>query len=101
MLTQIDHLRSLPNVLYLTTSNYPALIDEAFVDRVDWSFEIGLPPERILYSLLVGCVRAMRLKGLVKGTDELASTAQAAQLIGGPSSDLLSICSALKVAKIN
>ena len=42
----------------------------------------------------------MRVKGLVKGADELASTAQAAQLIGGPSSELLQICASLKVSEL-
>lgn len=58
---------------------------------------MGLPSERIIYALLVAGLRAMKGKGLVKGADELASSAQAAQLIGGPSNDLLAICSALKV----
>ena len=58
---------------------------------------MSLPSERIIYALLVGALRAMRVKGLVKGADELASTAQAAQLIGGPSSELLEICASLKV----
>lgn len=39
----------------------------------------------------------MKSKGLVKGADELASTAQAAQLIGGPSQDLLELCKSLVV----
>ena len=73
-------------------------MDAAFIDRVDWSFEVGLPSERIIYSLLVGCLRALRVKGLIKGADELASSAQAAQLIGGHSCELLQICSNLKVA---
>lgn len=97
-MTQIDRLKSIPNILYLTTSNYPALVDPAFIDRVDWSFEISLPSERIIYSLLAGGVKAMMNKGLIKGTDELASSAQAAQLIGGYSLELLSICSQLKVS---
>ena len=41
----------------------------------------------------------MRIKGLVKGTEELASSAQAAQLIGGQSNNLLDICTSLKVTK--
>jgi len=39
----------------------------------------------------------MKGRGLVKGADELASTAQAAQLIGGLSQDLLEICKSLVV----
>lgn len=43
----------------------------------------------------------MKGKGLVKGADELASTAQAAQLIGGPSQDLLDLCQSLVVNNHN
>ena len=97
LLTQIDQLRSLPNILYITTSNFPSLVDPAFLDRVDWSFEVALPSDRTIYSLLLASIRVMKGKGLIKGADELASTAQAAQLIGGPSQDLLEICKSLTV----
>lgn len=100
-MTQIDLLRSLPNILYITTSNYPSLVDSAFIDRVDWSFEVALPSEKVIYALLVESVRAMRAKGLIKGADELASSAQAAQLIGGISNDLLILCTSLKVNVLN
>lgn len=97
MLTQIDHLRSFPNILYITTSNYPSLVDAAFIDRVDWSFEVGLPSEKVIYALLIGSLRVMASKGLLKGADDLAGSAQAAQLIGGLSNDLLTVCNSLKV----
>lgn len=101
LLTQIDQLRSLPNILYLTTSNFPSLIDSAFIDRVDWSFEVALPSDCVIYSLLVGCVKSMRLKGLIKGpADDLANSAQAAQLIGGTSQDLFIISKSLLVPAI-
>lgn len=96
-MTQIDQLRSLPNVLYITTSNFPSLVDAAFLDRVDWSFHVALPSERIIYSLLLASIRVLKAKGLVRGADELASTAQAAQLIGGPSQCLLDLCKSLVV----
>lgn len=60
---------------------------------------MGLPSERIIYALMVAGLRAMKMRGLIKGADGLASSAQAAQLIGGPSNDLLAICTSLKVNK--
>lgn len=101
MLTQIDQLRSLPNILYLTTSNFPSLVDSAFLDRVDWSFEVSLPSEQIIYSMLAGSARAMRQKGLIKESEDLAHSAQAAQLIGGPSLQLLSVSNSLKVITLH
>jgi SpoVK/Ycf46/Vps4 family AAA+-type ATPase len=98
-LTQIDQLRSLPNILYITTSNFPSLVDSAFIDRVDWSFHVSLPSERIIYSLLLASIGVMKGKGLLKGADELASTSQAAQLIGGPSQDLFEVCKSLVVTR--
>ena len=98
MLTQIDQLRSLPNILYLTTSNFPSLVDSAFLDRVDWSFEVSLPSERIIYSMLAGSARVMRQRGLIKESEDLAHSAQVAQLIGGPSLQLLSVSNSLKVS---
>lgn len=41
----------------------------------------------------------MKGKGLLKGADELASTSQAAQLIGGPSQDLFEVCKSLVVTR--
>ena len=96
-MTQIDQLRSLPNILYITTSNFPELVDPAFIDRVDWSFPIGLPSQKIIYSLLASAVAVMRSKGLIIGNDDLANSAQAAQLLGGPSHELLQISSSLVV----
>ena len=43
LLTQIDQLKSYSNVLVLATSNLRNSIDDAFLDRADISFEVGLP----------------------------------------------------------
>lgn len=43
VLTCLDQLRALPNVLVFCTSNMIDSIDEAFLDRVDFKMLIGLP----------------------------------------------------------
>lgn len=43
VLTQLDQLRSYPNVLVLTTSNLSESIDLAFVDRADLKQYVGFP----------------------------------------------------------
>ena len=43
LLTQIDQLKSYSNVLVLATSNLRNSIDDAFLDRADIYFEVGLP----------------------------------------------------------
>ena len=43
LLTQIDQLKKFRNVLVLATSNLRNRIDDAFLDRADVSYEVGLP----------------------------------------------------------
>ena len=43
LLTQIDQLKKFRNVLVLATSNLRNKIDDAFLDRADVSYEVGLP----------------------------------------------------------
>ena len=59
MLTQIDQLKDLPNVLILTTSNITGAIDVAFVDRADIKQYIGLPSVRARYEILLSCIREL------------------------------------------
>ena len=65
MLTQIDRLRMLPNIFFLTTSNFPNLIDSAFLDRVDWSIPLPLPSTRAIYNLLCDGFEALEASGLL------------------------------------
>lgn len=97
MLTQIDLTRNLSNIVYLATSNFPSLIDEAFLDRVDWMFKVSLPSQKVIYSLLLESIKALHRKDLIKGSEELASSAQSAQLIGGISKDLFELSLKLHV----
>jgi len=94
LLTQIDKLKSCPNVLLLTTSNVTGSIDlvsklnirvyslfssiflrltwinelsslQAFVDRADIKEYIGLPSAEAVYSMLVGSVSELATKGAI------------------------------------
>ena len=52
LLTQIDQLKSYSNVLVLATSNLRNSIDDAFLDRADVSYEVGLPSKAASYDIL-------------------------------------------------
>ena len=52
LLTQIDQLKSYSNVLVLATSNLRNRIDDAFLDRADVSYEVGLPSKAASYDIL-------------------------------------------------
>ncbi|GAQ79558.1 AAA-type ATPase [Klebsormidium nitens] len=56
LLTQIDALKTRPNVVILTTSNITAAIDVAFVDRADIKAYIGLPSLQARYEILRSAV---------------------------------------------
>ena len=69
LLTQIDALRSRPNVMILTTTNITAAVDTAFIDRADIKAYIGLPPPRARYDILRSCVDELIRGGIVTGID--------------------------------
>ena len=71
LLTQIDQLKSYPNVLVLATSNLRNSIDEAFLDRADVSYEVGLPSTAATYDILYSCLMELMQKGLVRQDDTL------------------------------
>ncbi|KAK9287076.1 hypothetical protein L1049_015486 [Liquidambar formosana] len=52
LLTQMDKLKSSPNVIILTTSNMAAAIDIAFVDRADIKAYVGPPTLEACYEIL-------------------------------------------------
>lgn len=51
VLTQLDQLRLLPNVLVLTTSNLTSTIDMAFVDRADLKQFVGQPSVEAIHQI--------------------------------------------------
>ena len=53
LLSGLDVLRSrCPQLLLLTTTNFPAAVDEAFLDRADLVLRLGLPDEETITTIL-------------------------------------------------
>lgn len=65
VLTELDKLKGLPNVLVMTTSNITGAIDEAFLDRADIVQYIGPPGLQARYEILAQCVNELAARGLV------------------------------------
>lgn len=65
VLTELDKMKSFPNVLVLTTSNITGAIDEAFLDRADIVQYIGPPGLLARYDILASCVTELFSKGLI------------------------------------
>ncbi|XP_010521495.1 PREDICTED: pachytene checkpoint protein 2 homolog [Tarenaya hassleriana] len=75
LLTQMDKLKSSPNVIILTTSNITTAIDVAFVDRADIKAYVGPPTLHVRYEILRSCLEELIRKGIIlnfQGSDELA-----------------------------
>lgn len=68
LLTAIDTLRTLPNVLVIATSNLTDRIDTAFLDRADVKQYIGLPNVHARYEILRGGVDELLKCGIVRDT---------------------------------
>jgi SpoVK/Ycf46/Vps4 family AAA+-type ATPase len=66
LLTQIDQIRELPNVLILATSNLPETVDMAFMDRVDRKFQLGPPSHKAKREILFAGIRELIMKGMVE-----------------------------------
>ncbi|XP_028229322.1 pachytene checkpoint protein 2 homolog isoform X2 [Glycine soja] len=65
LLTQMDKLKSSPNVIILTTSNITAAIDIAFVDRADIKAYVGPPTLQARYEILRSCLQEMMRTGIL------------------------------------
>uniref|UniRef100_A0A0D3A617 Pachytene checkpoint protein 2 homolog n=1 Tax=Brassica oleracea var. oleracea TaxID=109376 RepID=A0A0D3A617_BRAOL len=84
LLTQMDKLKSAPNVIILTTSNITTAIDlhmnilvadVAFVDRADIKAYVGPPTLHVRYEILRSCVEELISKGIIssfQGCDGLS-----------------------------
>lgn len=59
VLTQLDQLRHLPNILVLTTSNLTSTIDLAFVDRADLKQFVGHPTVEAIYEIFCGAIEEL------------------------------------------
>ncbi|XP_027337323.1 pachytene checkpoint protein 2 homolog [Abrus precatorius] len=65
LLTQMDKLKSSPNVIILTTSNITAAIDIAFVDRADIKAYVGPPTLQARYEILRSCLQELMRTGIL------------------------------------
>lgn len=65
LLTQMDKLKSAPNVIILTTSNITAAIDIAFVDRADIKAFVGPPTLQARYEILRSCLQELLRVGIL------------------------------------
>ncbi|KAH6809419.1 pachytene checkpoint-like protein [Perilla frutescens var. frutescens] len=65
LLTQMDKLKSSPNVIILTTSNITAAIDIAFVDRADIKAYVGPPTLQARYEILRSCMEELLRSGIL------------------------------------
>ncbi|KAL6583738.1 nucleolar component of the pachytene checkpoint [Orobanche minor] len=69
LLTQMDKLKSSPNVIVLTTSNITAAIDIAFVDRADIKAYVGPPTLEARYEILRSCVVELLRTGILSDSE--------------------------------
>ncbi|OZJ02706.1 hypothetical protein BZG36_03851 [Bifiguratus adelaidae] len=81
LLTQIDKLKSRPNVLILATSNITQAIDLAFIDRADIKQYIGLPRHKAVYSILASCLDELVRVGIITETTDASKTSYLVQLL--------------------
>ncbi|XP_043270436.1 pachytene checkpoint protein 2 homolog isoform X2 [Venturia canescens] len=69
LLTQLDQIKSYPNVIILTTSNVTEAIDLAFVDRADIKQFIGHPGISAISMIYRSCLNELVRTGLVTGAN--------------------------------
>ncbi|KAL5544126.1 hypothetical protein UlMin_007910 [Ulmus minor] len=65
LLTQLDKLKSSPNVIIVTTSNITAAIDIAFIDRADIKAYVGPPSLHARYEILRTCLQELVRTGIL------------------------------------
>ncbi|KAJ4712425.1 pachytene checkpoint protein 2-like [Melia azedarach] len=70
LLTQMDKLKSSPNVIILTTSNITAAIDIAFVDRADIKAYVGPPTLQARYEILRSCLQEIVRTGIISNSQD-------------------------------
>ncbi|KAD4889033.1 hypothetical protein R6Q59_034075 [Mikania micrantha] len=70
LLTQLDKLKSSPNVIILTTSNITAAIDLAFVDRADIKAYVGPPTLQARYEILRSCLQELLRTGILSSCQD-------------------------------
>jgi len=100
LLTQIDSIKHLPNVLIFTTSNITGAIDLAFVDRADIKQYVGLPSQSAIYQIYYSCVQELITKKIIQVGDFSLLSLRSLQVCGFCESPSTSVSLALwKVAE--
>jgi hypothetical protein len=74
VLTSLDGLRRLPNVLLLCTSNLVDSVDTAFIDRIDMKVYIGPPPLRARFAILQSCLVEIMNKHIISPSVPFSNT---------------------------
>lgn len=81
MLTQLDEIKSCPNVLILATSNLANSIDLAFLDRADIRQFIGLPSIPAIRSIYKSMLVELMARGILQSEDVDSSQANCEALL--------------------
>jgi energy-coupling factor transporter ATP-binding protein EcfA2 len=89
LLTSLDSLRLLPNVLVVATSNLTDQIDTAFLDRADIAQYIGLPSLDARYEILRSGVNELIRRDIVKSSITSEGSERVANATGERSSGML------------
>lgn len=74
VLTSLDSLKRLPNVLLMCTSNLIDSVDSAFMDRVDMKVFLGPPPLRARYLILQSCLSELMDKRIIAPRCDFAAS---------------------------
>ncbi|KAK6438246.1 hypothetical protein LTR95_005555 [Oleoguttula sp. CCFEE 5521] len=75
VLTALDRLRHLPNVITLCTSNMIEAIDPAFLDRVDIKQYIPSPSTSAIYNIFRSCLNELVRSKLITAADKIPTLA--------------------------
>ncbi|KAK1071193.1 hypothetical protein LTR74_003574 [Friedmanniomyces endolithicus] len=84
LLTALDRLRHLPNVIVLCTSNLISAIDQAFLDRVDIKQLVPSPSPAAIYNILRSCLNELIRSNLVNATTTTVQTPETWILLSPP-----------------
>jgi len=95
LLTQIDSIKHLPNVLILTTSNITGSIDLAFVDRADIRQFIDVPSRSAIYNIFYSCIQELTAKKQVDHSGNGLLSLRSLQVVNFSESDSTSLSLAL------
>ncbi|CAG8613109.1 7764_t:CDS:10 [Ambispora gerdemannii] len=88
------------NVLILATSNITEAIDVAFIDRADIKQYIGLPSQKVIYTILSSCIQELIRVGIIS-TEETLLDWRAAELYHDATSNNHEVIPSMKLFEIS